>query len=113
MIDNPSVLVAMNKPSLKKFEDLVQPGGIILYDSGLIDTPPARKDITFYGIPATQEADALGSTKAANMIMLGAYAKARGILSTDYVLQALRLIIKNSTFHELNEKAFLKGMDLI
>lgn len=113
MIDNPTVLVAMNKPSLKKFEDLVQADGIILYDSGLIDTPPARKDIRVYGIPATQEADALGSTKAANMVMLGAYAKIRGILSTDYIMQALRLIIKNSTFHELNEKAFLKGMDLV
>lgn len=113
MIDNPTVLVAMNKPSLNKFEDLVQPGGIILYDSGLIDTPPARDDITVVGIPATDEADKLGSTKAANMIMLGAYAQLRGYLSVDYVQQALKLIIKKKTFHELNEKAFIKGMELV
>ncbi len=112
MIDNPTVLVAMNKPSLHKFEDLVQPGGIILYDNGLIDTPPARKDVTVIGISATQEADQLGSTRAANMVMLGAYAKIRGILLKDYVLQALPLIIKNKSFHKLNEQAFLKGMDL-
>ena len=40
MIDNPTVLVAMNKPSLQKFVNDVQPGGIILYDSGLIDEVP-------------------------------------------------------------------------
>ncbi len=113
MIDNPTVLVAMNKPSLHKFEPLVQPGGIILYDSGLIDTPPERDDVTVVGIPATDEADKLGSTKAANMVMLGAYAKLRGYLSVDYVKQALKLIIKKEAFHELNEKAFMKGMDLI
>jgi 2-oxoisovalerate ferredoxin oxidoreductase beta subunit len=112
MIDNPTVLVAMNKPSLHKFEDLVQPGGVILYDSGLIDTPPARKDVTVVGIKATQEADKLGSTKAANMIMLGAYAKLRGYLSEPYVNKALPLIIKNKAFHKLNEDAFKRGMEL-
>jgi len=112
MIDNPTVLVAMNKPSLNKFEELVQPGGVILYDSGLIDTPPAREDVTVIGVPATDEADKLGSTKAANMVMLGVYAKARGFLSKEYVLQALPLIIKNKAFHKLNEDAFLKGMEL-
>jgi Pyruvate/2-oxoacid:ferredoxin oxidoreductase gamma subunit len=112
MIDNPTVLIAINKPSLNKFEDLVQPGGIILYDKGLIDMPPERDDVTVIGIKATEEADKLGSTKAANMVMLGAYAKARGILSNDYVLQALPLIIKNKAFHKLNEAAFLKGMEL-
>ncbi|MEA2076393.1 MAG: 2-oxoacid:acceptor oxidoreductase family protein [Candidatus Marinimicrobia bacterium] len=113
MIDNPTVLVAMNKPSLHKFEDLVQPGGVILYDSGLIDKAPQRDDVTIMGIPATAEADKLGSTKAANMVMLGAYAKIRGYLSKDYVHQALPLIIKNKAFHKLNKDAFLKGMDLV
>ncbi|MCD6446975.1 MAG: 2-oxoacid:acceptor oxidoreductase family protein [Candidatus Marinimicrobia bacterium] len=113
MIDNPTVLVAMNKPSLNKFADLVQPGGIILYDSGLIDTPPERDDVTVIGIPATDEADKFGSTKAANMVMLGAYAKLRGYLSKDYVLQALPLIIKKKSFHKLNEDAFLRGMELV
>ncbi|MFA6617761.1 MAG: 2-oxoacid:acceptor oxidoreductase family protein [Candidatus Neomarinimicrobiota bacterium] len=113
LIDNPSVLVAMNKPSLQKFESTVQAGGIILYDKGLIDTPPTRKDVTVIGISATQEADILGSTKAANMIMLGAYAKIRGTISKEYVLKVLPHIIKNKTFHELNEKAFIKGMEFV
>jgi Pyruvate/2-oxoacid:ferredoxin oxidoreductase gamma subunit len=102
----------MNKPSLKRFENDVQPGGLILYDSGLIDTAPERKDVQVMGINATEEADALGSTKAANMIMLGAYVKLRGYLSKDYILKALPLIIKNKAFTELNEKAFKRGMEL-
>lgn len=113
IIDNPTVLVAMNKPSLVRFEEDVQPGGIILYDSGLIDTPPIRKDVTVIGIPATEEADKLGSRKIANMIMLGAYAKASGYLLENYILQALPLIIKNKAFHEMNDKAFKLGMKLV
>jgi len=113
MIDNPTVLVAMNKPSLQKFVNDVQPGGIILYDSGLIDEVPKRDDVTVIGISATSEADKLGSTKAANMVMLGAYAQARGYLSESYVQQALPLIIKNKAFHKLNEEAFKRGMELV
>ncbi len=113
MIDNPTVLVAMNKPSLKRFENDVQSGGIILYDSGLIDTPPERDDVNAAGIRATEEADKLGSTKAANMIMLGAYAQLRSYLSEEYVYQALPLIIKHKKFHEMNEKAFKLGMELV
>ena len=113
MIDNPTVLIAMNKPSLQKFVGDVQTGGIILYDSGLIDEAPIRDDLTVIGIPATSEADKLGSTKAANMVMLGAYAKLRGFLSESYVYQALPLIIKNKAFHKLNEDAFKRGMELV
>jgi 2-oxoisovalerate ferredoxin oxidoreductase beta subunit len=112
MIDNPTVLVTMNKPSLNRFENDVVKDGIILYDSGLIDTPPTRKDIRIIGIKATDEADKLGSTKAANMIMLGVYTALRGYLSEDYILEALPLIIKNKAFRELNEKAFKRGMAL-
>lgn len=113
LVDNPTVLVAMNKPSLEKFESSVQAGGIILYDKGLIDTAPTRKDVKIIGISATREADLLGSTKAANMIMLGVYSKLRGTLSKEYVLKVLPLIIKNKAFHKLNEKAFIRGMELV
>ncbi|MDD5709375.1 MAG: 2-oxoacid:acceptor oxidoreductase family protein [Candidatus Marinimicrobia bacterium] len=110
LIDNPSVLIAMNKPSLKRFEPDVQPGGIILYDCGLINTKPDRTDVRILGLRATAEADKLGATKAANMIMLGAYVRMCGFLSEDYILKALPLIIKNKAFYTLNEKAFLRGM---
>lgn len=110
MIDNPTVLIAMNKPSLNRFENDVVENGLILYDNGLIDSPPQRKDVTVIGIPATREADKLGSTKAANMIMLGAYTARRNYFSQEYILKALPLIIKNKAFIELNEKAFKLGM---
>jgi 2-oxoisovalerate ferredoxin oxidoreductase beta subunit len=113
IIDNPNILIAMNKPSLKRFENEVMPGGMILYDSGLIDTPPARDDIRIIPVNATDEADKLGSTRAANMIMLGAYVQLRGYLSEAYISKALLLIIKNKVFHELNDRAFKRGMEMV
>lgn len=113
IIDNPTTLLAMNGPSLDKFADDVMPGGIILYDSGIISDKPKRKDLRIIGINATKEADKLGSTKAANMVMLGAYAKLTGYIDPDYAIRALPLIIKKAKFHKLNEAAFKLGFSLI
>lgn len=56
----PTVLIAMNKPSLDKFEPEVAAGGLVLYDSSLIDRPPARGDVETLALPATEMADQLG-----------------------------------------------------
>ncbi|RKY47311.1 MAG: 2-ketoisovalerate ferredoxin oxidoreductase [Candidatus Neomarinimicrobiota bacterium] len=112
LVANPTTLIAMNKPSLDKFENDVVSGGTIIYDSGLIDTPPSRDDVTVIGLPATEIADKLGSTKAANMIVLGIYANLKKkILSDNYICWALPLILKNKAFHDVNQKAFKTGFE--
>ncbi|BFN37005.1 2-oxoacid:acceptor oxidoreductase family protein [Fidelibacter multiformis] len=112
LVANPTTLIVMNKPSLEKFENDVVSGGTIIYDSGLIDTPPSRDDVTVIGLPATEMADKLGSTKAANMIVLGIFAYLKKqILSDHYIRWALPQILKNKAFHEINQKAFQTGFD--
>ena len=54
LVTHPTVLVAMNRPSLGKFEDDVIEGGAILWDSSLIDIEPKREDIVRIPIPATE-----------------------------------------------------------
>lgn len=113
VVANPTTLIAMNKPSMTKFESDVALGGLIIYDDSLIDTPPVRKDVDLYAVPATDIADKIGSTKAANMVMLGAYAALRGFLSEDYIQWAIPNIIKNKALKEINLKAFLAGMEAV
>lgn len=66
----PDVLIAMNRPSLEKFEGAVREGGTILYDStiGEVETPAGVKA---FAVPAAEKAKEAGDERAANSFMLG------------------------------------------
>jgi 2-oxoisovalerate ferredoxin oxidoreductase beta subunit len=113
LVSRPTVLVAMNLPSLDKFESIVLPGGLIIYDSSLINRPPVRSDVEVIAIPATELADKLGNTRIANMIILGAYIKYTGVLRKENVFDALPNFLKKKTLLPLNRTAVEKGMEFM
>ncbi len=65
--------IVLNQPSLEKFEPKVKVGGLLFYESNNIMTPPTRKDIEIFALPAAIEAGKIGNTKTMNMIILGAF----------------------------------------
>lgn len=65
---HPTVLI--NRPSLHQYEPQVHGGGLIIYDSSLIDTTPTRGDVETMAIPAPDIADGRGWAQAANMVAL-------------------------------------------
>ena len=71
IVSKPDVLIAMNLPSLDKYEDDVVPGGVIFVDSSLIERKVKRTDVTVHYIPATTLAGKNGMPKLANMIIVG------------------------------------------
>ncbi len=71
LVTNPDIFVAMNLPSFDKFINDVQPGGIVLIDSSLIDKKVERTDVTAFYVPATKLADENDLNGLANMILLG------------------------------------------
>jgi len=101
-------VVAMNLPSMLKFEPILKPGGILLLNKSLIHQGAKRSDITVHEIPASDLAVELGDARVANIIMLGAFAKTTDIISAN----ALEKIIldtfgaKSESLAELNRKAF-------
>ena len=109
LVDDPTVLIAMNRPSLEKFEKDVQPGGLIVYDSSLIDIKPSRTDIETMAIPATKMADELGNTRVANMIVLGAYLGYTHTLNLETVFETLKHIISRKRLIDINKQAVEKG----
>jgi 2-oxoglutarate ferredoxin oxidoreductase subunit gamma len=70
---SPHGLIALNLPSLDKFETAVRPGGIIVVNTSLINRLPRRTDVAVVAVPANEVAIECGSAKAANMVALGAY----------------------------------------
>ncbi|MBC8375401.1 MAG: 2-oxoacid:acceptor oxidoreductase family protein [FCB group bacterium] len=112
LVTHPTVLVAMNRPSLEKFEGDVIEGGAILWDSSLIDIEPKRDDIIRIPIPATEIAKELGNTKTSNVVILGVLAGYSDFLDPMVVQQVLPLIFKKRHLLEINLKAFQKGLEL-
>ncbi|MEE4270803.1 MAG: 2-oxoacid:acceptor oxidoreductase family protein [Thermoanaerobaculales bacterium] len=90
VIRSPRVVVAMNLPSLDKFESDVRPGGVLLINTSLINRPSTRDDITVIEVPANQIANELGNPRGANMVALGAYLGATNAVSVDGVIEVIR-----------------------
>lgn len=101
-------VVAMNLPSLLKFEPTLKPGGILLLNKSIIHQEPKRDDITVYNVPANDMAQELGYPVVANMIMLGAFVRTSNIVSSDAVESVIRDTIgkKKAEMIDINIKAF-------
>ena len=72
LVSRPNVLVAMNEFSLRKFAHEMVAGGIILYNGESLPADFCAPEVEVVAIPAAEIADKLGSTKAANIVMMGA-----------------------------------------
>jgi 2-oxoisovalerate ferredoxin oxidoreductase beta subunit len=107
------ILAAFNRPSLEKFEQDLVPGGMLFYDTSLIDVPPSREDIVAVGVPATKLADELGNTKAANMVMFGAIAEKSKLYTIEDACTHLGSFISKKKLIPLNEEAVKKGAQFI
>ncbi|MCK4801749.1 MAG: 2-oxoacid:acceptor oxidoreductase family protein [Anaerolineales bacterium] len=89
LIRNPDVVLALNLPSVDKYEDLVPKGGVLVANSSLFNREIKRKDITSLLIPANQIAEEIGISRLVNMIMVGAMTRLKPILPLDAVKKAL------------------------
>ncbi|MBI5646478.1 MAG: 2-oxoacid:acceptor oxidoreductase family protein [Ignavibacteriae bacterium] len=107
-------VVALNQPSLDKFEHAVKPGGTLIYDSTNIIEPPTRTDIDVVPVPASEEAVKMKNTKIMNMIVLGAFLEKRKTVDIETVLSALRKVLPERHHHliPLNEQALHRGQEL-
>lgn len=90
IITHPNMLVALNQPSLEKFEKTVAPGGTVFIDSSLVKIKVSRDDIQTFYIPAANIANKEGLKGLANMIMVGRIAKETGLCSLDTLVQSIR-----------------------
>ena len=113
IVSKPDVLVAMNLPSLDKYENDVKAGGIIFADSTLIERKVARDDVTVHYIPATKLASDNGMPTLANMIIIGKILKELGEYDEEKVLAALKKVIsaKHADMLETNLKAIKIGTE--
>jgi 2-oxoglutarate ferredoxin oxidoreductase subunit gamma len=106
IIRSPKSLIIMNRPSLDKFQPQLVDDGVLVLNSSLIDTKLADAGrVKVVAVPANEIADSLGNTRMANMVALGAYVNATGILPLEAVEAALSHVIAKHYSHLIPKNA--------
>ena len=113
IVEKPDVLVAMNLPSLDKYENEVVPGGKIFVDSSLIERKVVRTDVDVFYIPATKIANEKKIPTLANMIITGKMIKEVSDLSLENMDTVLSKIVsaRHKDLLEVNKDAVRTGYD--
>ena len=116
-IDYPEVLtpdinLVLSQAAYVKYAADTRPGGLLIYDSGLVEPDAAADGMVLYGLPFTQAAtEELGKKVVTNIVSLGAFVAVSGVLPADAVQQAVLNRVP-ARFRELNEQAFQLGLRL-
>ena len=112
---NGNALVVMNNPSLTKYEQTLQPGGLLMINSSVVTKEPTRTDIRVVKVPANDIAHELGNPKVMNMVMLGAFVKATGFLKPDTISEMIEEIYTGpkAKLVPLNRQALERGLACI
>ena len=111
LVKNPTAVIAMNLPSLDKYEDLVAEGGVLVVNTSMVNREVKRKDITVVSIPGNEIAQEIGSERSLNMVMLGALLGNLDLLSLDAVEKALEAHLpkRHQKYLPTNKEALRKG----
>ena len=113
LVDKADVVVAMNRPSLDKFESSVKPGGLLVINSSIIDRKAERDDIQVVYCEATRIAEAVGNPKGANVAILGAMLEKAPVTSSESMSEAIRIELgeRKAKFLPGNMKALEAGKE--
>ena len=116
IVDNPTALIAMNLPSLEKFEARVAKDGVIILNSSLIDRDVERDNVKVARVALNELATKSGSDRALNMVALGAYLKATQILPLSVVQNTMKRMLEKDgkgKFIPANKQALEEGYNAV
>ena len=108
----PTELIALNEPSLVKFEANVLSGGTVFVNSDVVTDKVSRSDLKAVYIPCSKIAEEVGNPKVSNMVMLGAYVAETGILKPETIETMIHEMFTGAKAKlvPLNIEAFKRGM---
>ena len=113
LVTSPNALVAMNQPSLDKFEGSVVEGGVAVVDSTLVQRVPEIPGVRMRALPATAMAEEAGFKKLANIILAGKLYAETSFCEEETLWKAMEKCVPASkaAMLEMNKKALRLGME--
>ena len=109
-------LIIMNQPSLEKFQPRLRDGGVQIVNTSIVPESLLEEDrVRSVPVPANDLANELGNPKMANMVALGAWVEATGILSLERVKQGLPQVLGKweEKIIRANHRAMQAGADRV
>jgi 2-oxoglutarate ferredoxin oxidoreductase subunit gamma len=89
IVDSADSVVALNPPSMAKFEPLLVPGGLLVLNSSLIEAEPRRTDVAIAAIPCSALARSSGDDRFVSVVALGGLVARSAIVGRESLRQAL------------------------
>ncbi len=111
IVDLADSVIALNPPSMARFEPMLIAGGLLVLNSSLIEAEPRRTDIEIAALPCTALARTAGHDQLVSIVALGALVARRPIVAASSVRAALTDLIgtKHPEFLEADLAAFEAG----
>ncbi len=108
------VLVAMNNPSVTKFEKDIKTNGYMFINSSIVDAEPTRNDVEIIKVPFNDLAEEIGNIRVANIILFGAIVQKTKVIPLDVDKKTIEHKLgKKKEFLPMNLKAFDRGVEYI
>ncbi|MGW8225206.1 MAG: 2-oxoacid:acceptor oxidoreductase family protein [Anaerolineales bacterium] len=115
IVRNPLAVIAMNQPSMEKYEPLVIENGILIINSSLVDKDIERSDLRGVKIPANEIAESLGDRRMTNIVMVGALLTEVPVLTIESIEKTLEdhLPERHKKLLPMNFQALRAGADFV
>lgn len=114
VVGQPGSVILMDGIAVENHLNRVRPGGLVVVNSSLAGGEVNRDDIELVAIAATDIAAELGSEQATNMVLLGAYVQASGVVEPQALEQALHRVLpeRHHDYIPTNVAALQRGAQL-
>jgi 2-oxoglutarate ferredoxin oxidoreductase subunit gamma len=108
-IGRPDILVAMSSEGYEKYRDELKDDGTLIYEQDLV-RPRVKKEQRSSSVPSTRIAESLGRAIVQNIVMVGFFGAATGLVPRDALREAVLHSVPPGT-EELNLAAFDRGFE--
>jgi 2-oxoglutarate ferredoxin oxidoreductase subunit gamma len=113
IVDVADSVVALNPPSMAKYESFLAPGGLLVLNDSLIEAEPGRTDIELLSLPCTELALAAGNDRLVSVAALGGLLARRRVVSVESLREAMAELVgrHHPELLEADVAAFAAGYD--
>jgi 2-oxoglutarate ferredoxin oxidoreductase subunit gamma len=110
---SPGAMVLMDQLSVDANIARLKPGGLAVVNTSWVHQVP-RDDVRVVSVPAIEMSLKIGNERVANMVMLGAYVGATGVVSMAGLEKALKVVLpeRHHKVLPLNMAALQAGAEL-
>lgn len=113
VVATPWALIAMNLPSLDKFEPSVAKGGVLLINTSLILRPAVRTDVHLVNVAANEICNELGNPRGANMVAIGCFVGATDVVPVAEMEKLIaETFAKKPALIDVNVECFRRGLEV-